>query len=80
MQLMVYFSCCFISIKNRLLVVKCYSFLVVSDFSRNEFNSCVLVRLLLLFVFPYLTLRLRGIISLFCFYNFYVNLVLWILW
>lgn len=71
-ELMVYFSCCFISIKDRLLVVKCYSFLVVSGFSRNEFNSCVLFRFLLLFICLYWALRLRGISSLFCFYNFCV--------
>jgi hypothetical protein len=35
-------SYCFISINNRLLVVKCYSNLVVSGFPRNEFNSCIL--------------------------------------
>ena len=41
-ELMVYASCCFISINNRLLVVRCYSSLVVSDFLRNEFNSFTL--------------------------------------
>jgi len=78
-ELMVYFSCCFINIKDRLLVVKCYSSLVFSGFSRNEFNSCVLFRFLLLFICLYLALRLWGISSLFYFYNFFVNLVLWIL-
>jgi hypothetical protein len=41
-ELMTYVSCCLISINNKLLVVKCYSSLVVSGFSRNELNSCVL--------------------------------------
>ena len=41
-ELMGYVSCCFISINNSLLVVKCYSSLVVSGFSRNEFNSYIL--------------------------------------
>ena len=41
-ELMVYVSYCFISINNRLLLVKCYSSLVVSGSSRNEFNSCAL--------------------------------------
>jgi hypothetical protein len=34
-DLMTYVSYCFISINNRLLVVKCYSSLVASGFSRN---------------------------------------------
>jgi hypothetical protein len=37
--LMIYISYCFISINNRLLLVKCYLSLVVSGFSRNEFKS-----------------------------------------
>jgi len=41
-ELMAYVSYCFISINNRWLVVKCYSSLMVSGFSRNEFNSCIL--------------------------------------
>jgi hypothetical protein len=41
-ELVAYVSCCFININNRLLVVKCYSSLVVSGFPRNEFNSCIL--------------------------------------
>jgi len=41
-ELMVYVSYCFTSINNKLLVVKCYSSLVVSGFSRNEFNSYIL--------------------------------------
>jgi hypothetical protein len=32
-------SCCFISINNKLLVLKCYLSLMVSGFSRNKFNS-----------------------------------------
>ena len=36
--LIVYVSCCFISIINRLLEMRCYSSLVVYDFLRNEFN------------------------------------------
>jgi hypothetical protein len=39
---MTYVSCCFFSINNRLLVMKCYSSLEVSGFSRNEFNSFIL--------------------------------------
>jgi hypothetical protein len=38
-ELRTYVSYCLISINNGLLVVKCYSSLVVSGFSRNEFNS-----------------------------------------
>ena len=45
-KLMVYVCYCFISINNKLLVVKCFS-LVVSGFSRNEFNSYTLFKLLL---------------------------------
>ena len=41
-ELIIYVSYCFISINNRLLVVRCYSSLVVSGFSTNEFNSYVL--------------------------------------
>jgi hypothetical protein len=41
-ELMIYVSCCFTSINNILLVVKYYSSLVVSGFSRNEFNSEIL--------------------------------------
>jgi len=68
-ELMVYVSYCFISINNILLVVKCYSSLVVSGFSRNEFNSCVLFNFCCCFIYFYLILRLRGISSLFCLYN-----------
>ena len=38
-ELIVYVGYCFISINDILLVVKCYSSLVVSGFSRNEFNT-----------------------------------------
>jgi hypothetical protein len=41
-ELIIYVSYCFISINNRLLVVTCYSSLVFSGFSRNEFNSRML--------------------------------------
>lgn len=79
-ELMVYFSYCFISINNGLLVVKCYSSLMVSGFPRNEFNSCSLFNFYFLFIYFYLVLRFRGISSYFYFYNFYIYLVLWILW
>jgi hypothetical protein len=41
-ELIIYVSYCFISINNRLLVLKCYLSLVVSGFSKNEFNSYIL--------------------------------------
>jgi len=41
-ELIIYVSYCFSIIKNNLLVMKCYSSLVVSGFSRNEFNSYIL--------------------------------------
>jgi len=41
-KLIIYVSYGFISINNNLLVMKCYSSLVVSGFSRNEFNSYIL--------------------------------------
>jgi hypothetical protein len=44
-ELIAYVSYCFISINKRLLVVKCYSSLVVSGFSRNEFDSYILFNL-----------------------------------
>jgi len=75
----IYVSYCFVSINNNLFVVKCYSSWVVSGFSRNEFNSYILFNFCCLFTYFYLLLRLRGISSLFCFYNFSINLVLWIL-
>ena len=37
-ELTIYVSYCFISINNKLLVIKCYSSLVVCGFSINEFN------------------------------------------
>jgi hypothetical protein len=70
---MVYFSYCFININNRLLVVRCYSPLVVSGFSRNEFNSCSLFNFYFCFNCFYLVLKLRGVSSLFDCYNFYFN-------
>jgi hypothetical protein len=70
-ELMVYFSYCFNNINNRLLEVKCYSSLVVSGFSRNEFNSCSLFNFYFYFTYFYLVLRLRGISSLFNFYNLF---------
>ena len=36
-------KCRYCSFYNTLLAVKCYSSLVASGFSRNEFNSCVLL-------------------------------------
>ena len=42
-ELIIYVSYCFISINNWLLAVKCCSSLLVSGFSRNEFNSCILL-------------------------------------
>ena len=72
-------SYCFISISNNLLLVKCYSSLVVSGLSRNEFNPYILFNFCCLFIYFYLMIRLRGISSLFLFYNFLFNLVLWIL-
>jgi len=68
-----YAGYCFISINNSLLVVKCYSSLVVSGFSRNEFNSYILYNFCSLFIYFYLMLRLRGMSSLFWFYNFFVK-------
>jgi len=58
-DLIIYVSHYFISINNRLLVVKCYSALVVSGFSRNEFNLCTLFNLCC-FIYIYMMLRLRG--------------------
>jgi len=69
-ELIIYVSYCFISINNNLLVVKFYSSLVVSGFSRNEFNSYILFNFCCSFAYFYLMLRLRGISSLFLFYNF----------
>ena len=79
-ELIIYVSYCFISISNNLLVMKCYSSLVVSGFLRNEFNSYVLFNFYCLFTYFYLMLRLRGYYPLILFfYNFLINLVLWIL-
>jgi hypothetical protein len=69
-ELIVYVSYCFISSNNRLLVMKCYSSLVVTGFSRNEFNSCSLFNFYCYFTCFYLVLKLQGISSLFDFYNF----------
>jgi len=41
-ELMFYVCLWFISTNNNLLVAKCYSFLVVSGFSRNEFIAYIL--------------------------------------
>jgi hypothetical protein len=79
-KLIVYVSYCFIIIDNRLLVVKCYSSLVVPGFSRNKFNSYSLFNCYCSFTHFYLVLKLREICCLFDFYNFCVYLVLWILW
>jgi hypothetical protein len=73
-ELIIYFSYGFISINNRLLAVKCYSSLVFSGFSRNEFNSYILFNFCYYyyyyyFIYFYLMLRLRGISFLFYFYN-----------
>jgi len=70
-ELIIYVSYCFISINNDLLVVKYYSSLVVSGFSRNEFNSYLLFNFCCLFIYFYLILRLRGISCLSLFYNFF---------
>ena len=68
-ELIIYVSYSFISVNNNLLVVKCYSSLVVSGFSRNEFNSYNLFNFCCYFMYLYLMLRLRGINCLFYFYN-----------
>jgi hypothetical protein len=49
-----YFSYCFISINDILLVVICHSSPVVSGFSGNEFNSRALFCFSLFFVMFYL--------------------------
>ena len=79
-ELMAYFIYCFNNINNRLLVMRCYSSFVVSGFSRNEFNSCIIFNFCYHIIYFYLMLRLRGISSLFYCYNFCLNLVLWILY
>ena len=53
-ELIIYVSYCFISINNNLFVVKCYWSLVVSGFSRNEFNSYVLFNLYCSFIYLFI--------------------------
>lgn len=67
---MTYISCCFININNGLLVVKCYSSFVVSGFSRNEFNSCIIFNFCYCSIYFYVMLRLRGISFLSYCYNY----------
>jgi len=51
-ELIIYVSYCFISIDNRLFVVKCYSFLVVSGFSKmNSIHVTYLITVVVLFIF-----------------------------
>jgi hypothetical protein len=50
-MVMVFLSYCFISINDKLLVMKCFSNSVVPGFSRNEFNSWVLFNFGYLFIF-----------------------------
>ena len=50
-ELLVCFSYCFISINYILLVVKCYSSLRVSGFSRNGFNSGMQILIFILCLF-----------------------------
>ena len=69
-ELIAYVSCCFISINNRLLVMKCYSSFMVSGFPRNEFNSYIISNFCYYFIYFYLMLRLGGISSLSYYYNF----------
>ena len=56
----IYVSYCFISINNRLLVVKCYSSLVVSGFSRNEFNSYILFNFCCCFYLFLFDVKIKG--------------------
>ena len=56
-ELIIYVNYCFISINNRLLVVKCYSSLVVSGFSRNEFNSYILFNFCCCFYLFYVKIK-----------------------
>jgi hypothetical protein len=61
-KLIVYVNYCFIIIiNNRILVVECYSSLVISCFSRNEFNLCSLFNLYCYFTCFYLVLKLMEI-------------------
>ena len=53
-ELIIYVSYSFISVNNNLLVVKCYSSLVISGFSRNEFNSYILFNFCYLLIYFYL--------------------------
>ena len=53
-KLIIYVSYCFIIINNNSLVVKCYSSLVVSGFTRNEFNSYIIFNFRCLFTYFYL--------------------------
>jgi len=68
-ELIIYISYCFISINNGLLLVKCYSHLVVSGFSKiNLIHVPYLNSVVVLFV-SILMLILMGISSLFYVYN-----------
>ena len=68
-ELIIYVSYCFISINNGLLLVKCYSHLVVSGFSKiNLIHVPYLNSVVVLFV-SILMLILMGISSLFYVYN-----------
>jgi hypothetical protein len=60
--LIVYVGYCFISVNNRLLVVKCYWSLVVSGFSRTVINLHTYV-----FIVPTGTLRLPWLRFFTCF-------------
>jgi hypothetical protein len=65
--LIILVSYCFISINNNLLEVKCYSSLVVSGFSRNEFNSHILFNFCCFLIYFYL---IKGVSSLYLFIIF----------
>jgi len=58
-ELIIYVSYCFISIDNSLLVMKCYSSLVVSGFSRNEFNSYIFLLISVVYVFLF-DVKIKG--------------------
>ena len=58
-ELMDYVGYYFISINNNLLVVICYSSLVVSGFSRNEFNSYILCNFCCWFIYFYAAMRVN---------------------
>ena len=70
-KVIIYVTYCFISINNRLLVVKYYSFSVVSVFSRNEFNSHILFNFCCCFNLFLFDVKIKGVSSLFCFYNYW---------